>query len=598
MNRGSQRSAVVLGLLLAATAAAQQVLEYRDLGYRVLSTPSDPFVFYVDGRAAQPAGNDLALVTAASRAAFETWQGTTCAWPTFSFPADGGVATTGSPMANVDDPGDRFNVVPIWVTSATDIHFQDTLNGGDRPAAARALTFGGYVYQCDVYLNAVNYAWSTLTPTPAGRMDIQSVLTHEIGHCLGLGDSFEAIGAVMFFDLPTGVTRRQLADYDRTALCRFYPKTGAVGSPCESGTCTTGLTCVTAPSTVSGKDLKVCAKGCFGNTSGECPAPYVCRDSSLVNGYTKACLPALPDGVTPVGRECTPGPRSCGNTNGVCIAPVDPPSGNGEFDRWDLGYCTETCSGEGSCPAGAECSDVPGQGSICLKTCTPGGSDCRPGYTCETRPEGNLCVPGCYGDADCDSNSVCRTCDRVCVPRQTAGRQVGDACTADAQCGTNQYCLFAEGGTEGVCAQPCSVAACACPGGTSCQVVNKEGERACVRACSATSCDATLRCGTVEQGSSACLPVCRTEKDCAPSMLCSAAGTCYDPLAKPDAGSCTLCNDAGTPPPPPVDAGPPKGPGGPDGCGCQGAPVSAAAFLGGLVLLLLVAGRRRTWHKP
>ncbi|NVJ20409.1 adhesin [Myxococcus sp. AM011] len=596
MIRGSQRSAVVLGLLLSVTAAAQQVLEYRDLGYRVLSTPADPFVFYVDGRQALPGGNDLNRVVEASKAAAQTWQ-VSCSWPTFSFP-DGGVATTGSPMANVNDPGDRFNVVPVWVTSASDPRYTDTLNGGDRPSAARPLTFSGYVYQCDIFLNAVDFDWSTTTPTPAGHYDIQSVLTHEVGHCLGLGDSFEAIGAVMFFDLQAGVSRRNLADYDRTALCRFYPKTGAVGSPCDTTACTTGLTCVTAPSTVSGKDLKVCAKGCFGNATAECPAPYVCRESSAVSGYTRACLPALPDGVTPVGRECTPGPRSCATTNGVCIAPVSAPSGNGEFDRWDEGYCTETCSGSNSCPAGSGCSVVAGQGSICLKDCTLGGSDCRPGYTCEARPEGNLCVPGCYGDLDCDSNSVCRTCDRVCVPRQAAGKQVGDACTANAECGTNQYCLFAEGGTQGVCAQQCSVSACSCPGGTSCQVVNKEGERACVRACSASSCPATLRCGSVEQGGSACLPVCVTNQDCAPNMLCASGGTCYDPQARPDAGPCTLCNDGGSQPPPPVDAGPPKGSTtGPDGCGCTGAPVSAAAFLGGLVLLLLVAGRRRTWHK-
>ncbi|WP_338867285.1 adhesin [Myxococcus stipitatus] len=596
MIRSAQRVAVVLGLVLAATAAAQQETEYKDLGHRVLSTPADPFVFYVDGRSSLPAGNDLARVVDASRAAFQAWQGVSCAWPVFSFPPDAGVATTGSPMPDVSDPTDRFNVVPVWVTDKDkDPRYKDVLRGGDRPAAAQALAFAGYVYQCDIFLNAVDYRWSTQTPTPAGHLDIQSTLMHEIGHCLGLGDTYEALGAVMFFHLPEGESRRTLASYDTTALCRFYPKTGAVGSPCDTSACGSGLTCVTVPSTVSGKDLKVCAKGCAGTTSGECPPPYVCRASTLVSGSTQACLPALPDGVTPVGRECTPGPRACGNTNGTCIPPVATPSGNGDFDRWDMGYCTEVCKGPGSCPAGAECANMPGQGAICLKTCEPGGNDCRPGYTCESRTEGNVCVPGCFGDLDCDSNSVCRTCDRVCVPKRTSAKQVGDACTADAECGPLQYCLFAEGNPQGVCAQPCSVASCACPGGTSCQVVNKDGERACVKYCSASTCASTLRCGTTEQGTPACHPVCQSDQDCGPSMRCGNAGTCYDPKARPDAGGCVLCNDAGTPPPPP-DAGPqtPKGESG--GCGCQGSPVSAA-FLGGLVLLLLLAGRRRNWHK-
>ncbi len=596
--RGLLRGAWALGLLVLSTTAMAQT-EYTDLGHRVLNSSQDRLRYYLDARSSRPADTDLSEVETATKAAFQAWEDVDCAWPAFQFVSR---ATNGSPMTTVADPTDRFTVVPVWVTESQDPRYRDTLNGGGLTSAARPLTFGGYVYQCDIYLNAVDFRWSTLATTPADAMDLRSVLMHELGHCLGLGNTYDvdSSNAVMYAVLRPGESRRFVAAYDRTALCRFYPQTGAVGSPCTGpGTCSNGLTCATVPSTTSGTstNLQVCARGCAGVTEGECPAPYVCRASTAVSGFTKACLPALPDSLTPVGRECDSSTGSCGSANGRCIPPTVPPSGTGSgFDRWDDGYCTESCSGRGTCPGGAECAQVEGQGQVCLKRCGATPGDCRPGYTCARRPEGDLCVPACYGDVDCASDSVCRLCDRVCVVRQTSGRQVGDSCTADNQCGTNQYCLLLNGNPQGVCAQPCSLQACSCPGGTTCRVVSPQGERACVRDCSQGSCTSPVQCSAVEDGA-ACLAACRSSQDCPPNTLCGAGGACYDPTARPDAGTCALCNDAGTPPPVPTDGGAEGSVGGPGGCGCQGAPMSAAAFLGGLVVLLLVTGRRRAWHR-
>jgi len=596
MIQGLLRGACALGLLVLSTTAVAQT-EYIDLGHRVLNNEQDRFKYYLDARSNRPAGIELSEVETATKAAFQAWEDVACAWPAFQFVSR---ATNGSPVPNVADPTDRFTVAPIWVTEGQDAHYRDTLNWGNLAAAARPLTFGGYVYQCDIYLNAVDYRWSTLAATPPGVMDLRSVLLREIGHCLGLGNTydFDSSNAVMYALLRPGESRRQLAAYDREALCRFYPQSGAVGSPC-TGTCSNGLTCVTVPSTTTGKNLQVCAKGCTGVTTGECPAPYVCRASAAIPGFSNACLPALQDSLTAVGRECDGREASCGSANGRCIPPTPLPSNTttpSGFDRWDDGYCTESCSGRGTCPGGAECAQVEGQGQVCLKRCGATPGDCRPGYTCARRPEGNLCVPACYGDVDCGGDSVCRLCDRVCVARQVAGRQVGDACTADNQCGTNQYCLLLNGNAQGVCAQPCALQACSCPGGTTCRVVSPQGERACVRDCSQGSCTAPAQCSAVEDGA-ACLAACRSNQDCAPNMLCGSEGACYDPSVRPDAGTCALCNDAGTPPPPvPTDGGAEGSVGGPGGCGCQGAP-SAAAFLAGLVVLLLVTGRRRAWHR-
>ncbi|MFP2934284.1 hypothetical protein ACLESO_56035 [Pyxidicoccus sp. 3LG] len=377
MMRGLLRGLCALGLcVLSATAVAQSTV-YQDLGYRVLNSSQDPLRYYVDARGTQPVGLSLDDLEAATRAAFQAWEDVACAWPDFD---SAGRATNGSPMPDVGDPTDRFTVVPLWVSSRNDPRYDDTLNAGLRVGAAKPLTFSGYVYQCDIYLNAVDYRFSAQTPTPAGSMDLQSVLMREIGHCLGLGDIYDLYdeSAVMHYDLGTGVSKRQLAGYDRDALCRFYPQTGAVGSPC-TGTCSAGLTCVSAPSTTNpAVTLQVCAKGCAGTSSNECPAPYVCRASTAVPGFSRACLPALPDALTPVGKACDGSQGSCGtNANARCILPSRLPSNDqtpSGFDRWDDGYCTESCSGAGTCPAGTECADLEGQGRVCAKRCGSGAA--------------------------------------------------------------------------------------------------------------------------------------------------------------------------------------------------------------------------------
>lgn len=61
------------------------------------------------------------------------------------------------------------------------------------------------------------------------------------------------------------------------------------------------------------------------------------------------------------------------------------------------GYCTSSCSGPGTCPAGSQCVDIFGS-MFCGRTCTS-DADCRAaeGYTCGTLPFGSdpttYCLP-------------------------------------------------------------------------------------------------------------------------------------------------------------------------------------------------------------
>jgi MYXO-CTERM domain-containing protein len=595
MNRRLLWTAVLAMLAWSATAAAQQ---YDYLGYKMLNTRDYPFKYYLDARANQPAGIALTEVEKATTAAFQTWENVACAYPDFQYM---GYSTTNSSIADVRDTNDAFNVSTIWVTSTTDPYYNTALAGGRSTSGTMPLTYAGYLYQCDIFINAVNYRWTTLATTDPREnfRDLQTALTHEVGHCMGLADVFTPTSSVMNPEFPVGSGRRALDPQDVQQVCEYYPEDGAVGSPCSpSDPCTNGLTCI--PFNDQGGTLlyRYCSKGCPGLNPGECPSPFSCQNSTAVTGSTKACLAVPNQSVTQVGKECNTSP-DCGSATGICQTPAGLPSGG---TAWVNGYCQQPCnagSTANACPGGSVCVNTdPGTNDRCFKTCRPGSGDCRAGYTCAPLAEGDVCVPSCYADADCNNPTTatdfaCRVCDRVCIQNRQTGRSVGDPCTTSEQCGPEQVCFFINNHPQGICTQSCNTAACGCPTGTTCKQVGVD--RVCMKDCATGTCSNPLQCNPVGQTYS-CTAACRTRADCPSGFECFAGG-CQDPTQTPDAG-CTLCGtDAGQPPPPPppTDGGTGGG-GNPSGCGCGTAPASALAFFGALALLLL-AGGRRSWRR-
>ncbi|RKG93397.1 adhesin [Corallococcus terminator] len=589
MMRGLQRSVFLLGLLaLAATASAQTdpiPADYQYLDHWILNNSQDPFRYYVDSRVSRPGGNELTPVETAVQKAFQAWQDVNCAWPAFSYAGRSSSAS----IQDVRDRLDTFNVAAIWVTDRSDSAYSDVLNGDSSTSEAVIQSRNGYVYQCDIFLNAVDFQFTTAETTPAGFLDLQTIMMREIGHCLGLGDTYNSgFNAVMYALLGPGKSRRTLSTYDRGALCQRYPQTGAVGSPCTANSCGQGLTCVTTQSTTSGATLNVCSKACPDGVPGACPAPYECRASSAVPGSSFACLPAVGGAVTNVGAACT-ADSQCGATVSRCLTASQQTVG---FPGWRDGYCSQSCSANTDCPRGSTCANVGTVGKRCLDDCRPGTSDCRPGYSCAPLPEGNACIADCATDNDCGSSFACRTCDHACIQARQGSRTVGEPCTQDTECGTNQQCLKLNGNPQGFCSEACSVDACTCSPGNTCRPAGTGGQRFCFRDCEQGTCPSPLQCTPFGQGA-ACIASCRFNQDCPNGLYCGSSGQCYDPFTQSDGGTCALCSDGGAPPPPPTDGGTGPSTNGPDGCGCQGAPTSAAAFLAGLGVLLLATRKRR-----
>lgn len=177
------------------------------------------------------------------------------------------------------------------------------------------LACGGPFPDRTVFLNTEDYDWSRepqpFQPaktdpdaTPPHRLvaDVQSVLTHELGHVLGLGHSQDNL-ATMAPAYRADGGQRHLAVDDKLGLCSLY------GVPHAPDECTSGR---------------------------DCPSDYRC---ALVDGLWMCQEPR-----GQLGDACALDRIVCTDT---CVLPR-----RGET----YGYCTVACGeGEQSCPQGYQC---------------------------------------------------------------------------------------------------------------------------------------------------------------------------------------------------------------------------------------------------
>jgi MYXO-CTERM domain-containing protein len=449
--------------------------------------------------------------------------------------------------------------------------------------------------QCDIYLNGANATWSTSGTTASGDLDVETVMLHEAGHCLGL-DHF-GLGNVMQGDVQAGFQKRGLDQQDIDALCQHNPISGGIGSPCpDGGGCgntVPGIKCVTQPLPTG--SAKFCTVGCQDGTGFQCDVPLYCQAANFFSPtFTGACLRSG-NTVTTVGSPCVAG-SNCSSSLGVCQADVGP----GFFPRWVQGYCTQHCeAGQPNCPAGSACTLTPA--AFCLASCRVGLADCRPDYSCALTSNGGVCIPSCHADSDCGDvvNYQCRVCDGLCVARQNVSGQIGDVCSVDTQCGAGQICSAVLPGKPGMlCTLPCGKGCGDCPTGAACHPIAPTNALYCLKTCSGPgTCQAGTRCANLPTGRG-CVPPCDNDFDCNVGENC-VLGDCINPN-EDDAGCGAFCmtGDSGHPIiPPKKDGG--SGPGGTGGCGCS-TPSDFAALLAAAAVLWAMSRRRvreRAWPR-
>jgi hypothetical protein len=124
---------------------------------------------------------------------------------------------TNEPIVNYRTGERGRNIVgvpPTW----THVGSNDTLS-------LATLTFNadtGEIYDVDLEING-GIPWALNNPVPADGFDLQSALTHEVGHMLGLAHS-PVVEATMFAAyVPGSIGQRTLDKDDQNAVCTVYP---------------------------------------------------------------------------------------------------------------------------------------------------------------------------------------------------------------------------------------------------------------------------------------------------------------------------------------------------------------------------------------
>jgi hypothetical protein len=161
--------------------------------------------------------------TSAFRLAFLEWSAISTA--TIAF-------TEGPPTAASVKPGlDQINLIAANMTPS-----EWAVYGVDAVSLTNVISSvtSGQILETDIILNP-NVAFSTDPTTPPGRMDLQAVATHEVGHLLGL-DHTPLASAVMF-PLAAGYRfSRTLTADDMIGVSTLYPTAIFLGRGSIEGT--------------------------------------------------------------------------------------------------------------------------------------------------------------------------------------------------------------------------------------------------------------------------------------------------------------------------------------------------------------------------
>jgi hypothetical protein len=217
-------TSVVLGLLLALAlpgAPAQAYKLTKTEGGDVVSWLANCRTFYMDP-AGWPGGRGEALTKAVSQSIL-VWDGVECSDLTVAY--GGEVEALKAGYASC---GNNRN----------EITFRGSWSYMQEAVAYTTLTYladDGTLVDADIECNLDDFELTLYPADNPQAMDLQSVLTHEMGHAVGLDHSADG-DSTMYFSAPPGeVKKRTLSDDDRDGLCQLYPA-GTLDQDCGAGT--------------------------------------------------------------------------------------------------------------------------------------------------------------------------------------------------------------------------------------------------------------------------------------------------------------------------------------------------------------------------
>jgi hypothetical protein len=217
------RSLVTLGLLLAcaSTTEAYQRAEVAGVRGRYLYWEERTISYAVNDKGCKDVS--MAETLGAIKRSFFAWAGPSCTDIYFVYEG-----TDSAELSNLllpqDQKPDSKNLV-IWRSSWPPPGVTDAAITKEMPAVTTVIynTDTGVIVDADIDLNGHDFFWTSTDDQTKVATDIQNIMTHEIGHLLGLGHTAEK-EASMFESTHQGeLKKRSLHADDELGLCKVYP---------------------------------------------------------------------------------------------------------------------------------------------------------------------------------------------------------------------------------------------------------------------------------------------------------------------------------------------------------------------------------------
>jgi len=438
------RARIALALALPALADAYTVWSSTPDATNIVKLPTIPVdVAIHDAGTTSPNATTAVFEILAAFGQWESVPGTAMQFnegpwsgPHFAYGSDSGIN------------GNRVGfVLSGWPASASSALAVTAVQGGGALG-------NRFIDEADIYINEHLYDWSDGPLGEPGLFDVRSVVTHEVGHFIGL-DHSPIVVATMYYAFGPGDTGPGTLHADDAEGARFlYPNP-------PPHTCATDGQCPTVQRAFdSGNEV-------FGN--------MVCADVDMDLVF-ECCL----------GGVC--GTGTAGNVGDPCQR--DPDCGPGLHCPFNGDTC-QACGSQGApFPDCGEPQNCLGDECWFLESDDTCGN-CLPPCTIQFEcfadvahclvldpgpPEDKRCVPDeatgyyrckIYEPSQCPTGHGClrTTIGEICFPRGTGG--FGDPCSSDTEC----YSLLCDGSMGDTCAQACGTGWPECPAGYACEIV-------------------------------------------------------------------------------------------------------------------------------
>jgi hypothetical protein len=246
MKRAAYIALILLAGCLVAHPLAAYVLQtgLAADGVTLVNLKWDPSAFPLPWQLNPTEGTNVSgsqSLAAVAQASFQSWLGVSTAKISFA---------QGANTASTVGPGyDGINVVTTNVSSSawtalgagtTVLAFTETFwfnvgGAGIVDNLGRAINFPGQIMEADIVFNP-GFTYSTNTTVPSSSVDFQSVLTHEIGHFLGL-DHTNLLSSTMFWTTTSGVSYpRTLSTDEGAGISALYPTASFSSTGTMTGT--------------------------------------------------------------------------------------------------------------------------------------------------------------------------------------------------------------------------------------------------------------------------------------------------------------------------------------------------------------------------